>query len=306
MSTTISLTRNMIAVAIAQIAEPGDKLLLQVLQSYPGDRIDAYTAFLADLQSDSVALPRGSDINDQDTVTMWKQRLSITVMNHGDQLMISSRMTVILPGEPDWPAGLDRLQLEAPRVLFALGNTGLITSPRPRVSIVGARAATAYGENITMELAQNLCDKGVTLISGAAYGIDGMVHRAALASNGSTIAVVAGGLDRLYPAGNASLLQLIGTAGLVLSEMAPGMPPTKHRFLQRNRIIAALGEALVIPEAGARSGSLNTAYWADKIGTPIGALPGPITSAASQGSIGLIRSKQARLLMDAADVLELL
>jgi DNA processing protein len=142
-------------------------------------------------------------------------------------------------------------------------------------------------------------------VSGAAYGIDGMAHRAALASGGVTVAVLAGGLDRFYPSGHEALLTRIVESGLVLSEVPPGTPPTKWRFLQRNRLIAALTCATVVLEAGWRSGSLNTAGHAAALGRPLGAVPGPVTSAASAGCHRLIREYDAVLVTNAAEMAEL-
>ena len=157
-----------------------------------------------------------------------------------------------------------------------------------------------------MELGAELTGRGVVVVSGAAYGIDGVAHRAALAAGGPTIAVLAGGVDRSYPAGHAELIDRIGANGAVLSELPPGSAPTRWRFLQRNRVIAALSEATVVVEAGARSGSLNTAAHAATLGRPVGAVPGPVTSAASAGCHRLLREFGAECITSADDVLELI
>jgi DNA processing protein len=156
-----------------------------------------------------------------------------------------------------------------------------------------------------MEASAGLVDRGYTIVSGAAYGIDGMAHRAALASNGQTIAFLAGGVDRFYPSGHDALLTRIVEAGAVVSELPCGSPPTKWRFLQRNRLIAAASQATVVLEAGWRSGSLNTAGHAATLGRPIGAVPGPVTSAASVGCHRLIREFDAILVTNAAEMAEL-
>jgi DNA processing protein len=144
-----------------------------------------------------------------------------------------------------------------------------------------------------MEASAGLVDRGYTIISGAAYGIDGMAHRAALASQGLTVAFLAGGVDRFYPSGHDSLLTRIVENGAVISELPCGSPPTKWRFLQRNRLIAAASVATIVLEAGWRSGSLNTAGHAATLGRPLGAVPGPVTSAASAGCHRLIRDYDA-------------
>jgi DNA processing protein len=171
--------------------------------------------------------------------------------------------------------------------------------------MVGARASTGYGEHVTMELTAGLVDQGVAIVSGAAYGIDGMAHRAALASGGTTIAVLAGGIDRLYPSGHDALLQRIIETGLVLTELPCGFAPTKWRFLQRNRLIAAASEATVVVEAGWRSGSLNTAHHALELDRPLGVVPGPITSASSAGCHRLLRETPAVCVTSAEEILSL-
>jgi DNA processing protein len=173
------------------------------------------------------------------------------------------------------------------------------------IALVGARAATGYGEHITMEASAGLVDRGYAIVSGAAYGIDGMAHRAALASHGQTVAFLAGGVDRYYPSGHEALLTRIAEQGAILSELPCGSPPTKWRFLQRNRLIAAASGATVVLEAGWRSGSLNTAGHAGQLGRPTGAVPGPVTSAASAGCHRLIREQNATLVTNADEMAEL-
>lgn len=173
------------------------------------------------------------------------------------------------------------------------------------IALVGARAATGYGEHVTMEASAGLVDLGYTIVSGAAYGIDGMAHRAALASSGQTVAFLAGGVDRFYPSGHDALLTRIVDAGAVVSELPCGSQPTKWRFLLRNRLIAAASQATVVVEAGWRSGSLNTAGHAAALGRPLGAVPGPVTSAASAGCHRLIREFDAICVTNAAEMAEL-
>lgn len=156
-----------------------------------------------------------------------------------------------------------------------------------------------------MEASAGLVDRGYAIVSGAAYGIDGMAHRAALASGGRTIAFLAGGPDRFYPSGHDALLTRIVETGLVVSELPCGQPPTRWRFLQRNRLIAAASLATVVMEAGWRSGSLNTASHAGVVGRPIGAVPGPVTSAASAGCHQLIRAGKAELVTNADEMAQL-
>lgn len=138
------------------------------------------------------------------------------------------------------------------------------------------------------------------------YGIDGAAHRATVLSGGTTVALLAGGADRAYPAGHSALLERIAETGAIVSEVPCGAAPTKWRFLARNRLIAALGGATVVVEAGRRSGSLNTAAHAATLGRPIGAVPGAITSAASAGCHRLLREFDARCVTSVDEVMELL
>ncbi|MFC4139236.1 MULTISPECIES: DNA-processing protein DprA [unclassified Microbacterium] len=219
-----------------------------------------------------------------------------------DAEAVGARM--LLPEDPDWPAGLDDLGPHAPLMLWVRGATEALVAEEA-VSIVGARASTAYGENIAAELAGDLAATGVSVVSGGAYGIDGTAHRAALGVGGTTVAFLAGGVDRSYPAGHHQLFERIRTGGAVVSEVPCGSAPTKWRFLQRNRLISATGLATVVIEAGRRSGTLNTAGHAAALGRPLGAVPGPVTSAASAGCHRLLREFDAICVTSAAEVREL-
>lgn len=214
----------------------------------------------------------------------------------------------ITPEDDEWPteafSELRALNTE-PYGLWFQGRADLLLDSTQRISFVGARAATGYGEHVTWEMVTDLSTTNA-IVSGAAYGIDGAAHRATLAAEGNTVAVLAGGVDRYYPAGHQELIAQIAKKGTVVSEMAPGSAPTKWRFLARNRLIAALGSAVVVVEAGNRSGSLNSAGHANRIGRPVGAVPGPVTSPASAGCHRLIREYGAALVTDATDVRELL
>ena len=212
---------------------------------------------------------------------------------------------LLVPGDPDWPVGVDDLGAHAPLALWLRGRPETLATAGSSIALVGARAATGYGEHVAMEASAGLVDRGYTIISGAAYGIDGMAHRAALASSGETIAFLAGGVDRFYPSGHDGLLSRIVDAGAVVSELPCGSPPTKWRFLQRNRLIAAASLATVVLEAGWRSGSLNTAGHAAALGRPLGAVPGPVTSAASAGCHRLIRDFDAVCVTNADEMAEL-
>jgi DNA processing protein len=211
---------------------------------------------------------------------------------------------LITPEHPHWPTGFADLGPSAPHALWARGNTALLVAPKS-IAVVGARAATGYGEHVCMEIVAGLIGRGHTIVSGAAYGIDGMAHRAALASDGPTVAYLAGGVDRFYPTGHDALLTRIVTDGVVASEMPCGSAPTKWRFLMRNRLIAAGSTTTLVVEAGWRSGSLNVAGHAKALGRPLGAVPGPVTSPTSAGCHRLIKEYGAHIITDATDAAEL-
>lgn len=206
----------------------------------------------------------------------------------GNLRMLKGRL--LIPSDPEWPEGLLRLETEMPFCLYVRGPMALSRSSSGAVSIVGARAASSYGEHVAAELAIGCADRGIAVISGAALGIDAAAHRGALAVSGPTIAVLAGGIDNAYPPGNALLIGEVARFGALVSEVPPGVTPTKWRFILRNRIIAALGGATCVVEAGSRSGTIGTANWAARLGVPVGAVPGPVTSPSSYGAHRLLRN----------------
>lgn len=238
----------------------------------------------------------------------WRPRWDHAAITHALRLAATAGVRLLTPDDTTWPAPLDDLGEFAPLCLWVRGEPSHLTGGPGAYSaaIVGARAATSYGEHVALELAADLAGSGVRVVSGAAYGIDGAAHRAALATNGATIALLAGGVDRPYPAGHTDLLNRIAASGTVVSEVPCGSAPTKWRFLARNRLIAALADATIVVEAGWRSGSLNTAHHAAALGRPLGAVPGPITSAASAGTHRLLREVGAQCITSGDDIRELL
>jgi DNA processing protein len=196
-------------------------------------------------------------------------------------------------------------ELIPPLALWVKGAGELALAAVRSVAIVGSRAASSYGEHVTAELAFGLARRDVVVVSGGAVGVDAMAHRAALAAEGSTTIVSAGGVDRPYPSANAALFDHAAAAGLVLSESPPGSAPHRHRFLTRNRLIAALATGTVVTEAAVRSGALNTASHCARLGRPLMAVPGPVTSAVSAGCHRLLRDDDspARLVTSVDDIL---
>ena len=234
----------------------------------------------------------------------WKPRAAAGSVLDALRSAAEVGAALLIPGDPDWPRALDDLHINAPAALWVRGDVRLI-GDRAHLAVVGARAATAYGDLLAAEIAGDLADTGTVIVSGGAYGIDGAAHRAALGVGGPTLAFLAGGVDRAYPAGHADLFRRIVDHGAVASELPCGAAPTKWRFLARNRLIAALGDATVVVEAGWRSGSLNTAGHASMLGRPLGAVPGPVTSAASAGCHRLLREYDAVCVTSSSEVREL-
>lgn len=198
-----------------------------------------------------------------------------------------SKIATILPGENKYSEQLS-LIAKPPKKLYLVGK--LPEKRLPTVAIIGTRKPTAYGKEVTTRLAESLARRGVVVISGLALGVDAIAQKAALSAGGTTIAVLANGLHRIYPATNRQLgLDIVAGGGAILSEYEDGVEPMQYRFLERNRIVSGLADAVIITEAAARSGTLNTAGHAIEQGRELYAVPGPITSPMSTGCNSIIR-----------------
>lgn len=176
------------------------------------------------------------------------------------------------------------------KALYGLGNAELLSNVYRRIAIVGTRKPTAYGRRMAYDIAKALGKAGVCVVSGMALGVDAQAHRGALESGGMSIAVLASGVDHVYPKANASIYNALATEarGLLLSEYPAGTLPKSYQFPQRNRIISAIAEAVIVIEAAERSGALITATHALEQGVSVYALPGPVTSPMSAGTNRLI------------------
>lgn len=220
----------------------------------------------------------------------------------------------VCPEDSEWPTALaDLTHAEplhnrggSPLGLWVKGPHRIDEVCRSAAAVVGSRSATTYGASVASDVAAYLGEHEVTVVSGAAFGIDQAAHRGALAVNGLTVAVLACGVDRAYPSAHRNLLDYIAETGLVVSELPLGCAPTRVRFLSRNRLIAALARGTLVVEAAVRSGALNTANWTTRLNRVLMGVPGPVTSAPSQGVHELIRSRGATLVTRGEDVLELL
>lgn len=214
-------------------------------------------------------------------------------------------MYILKCGEPDFPAVFQQMA-DPPPQIFVEGSPLEELLPRPRLAIVGSRKISAYGKTVTARLAGELAELGVIIVSGLAFGVDAVAHRAALEAGGTTIAVLACGVDRPYPAANQRLgRDLIKQGGALVSEYPPGSIPYKQNFIARNRLVSAFSNGVLITEAAQKSGSLHTARFALEQGREVLAVPGNITSETSVGTNNLIKTG-ASVVMSAADILHAL
>jgi DNA processing protein len=301
-SATSSLDERTARAALSVLVEPGtpaaERVGREILASGP-------TAALSAIRS-------GSDALDPDR-RMFRRAPDVdgtAVLARG--VAVDARFCC--PGDSEWPSAVNILEVtldSSPRSgppplgLWIRGGADLAADTDRSVAVVGARAATEYGVRVATELGAELAAAGWTVVSGAAYGIDAAAHRGALAAGGTTVAVLACGVDTTYPSGHGGLLQRIAATGIVVSELPPGSRPSRSRFLARNRLIAAMTRGTVVVEAAVRSGALNTAGWALDVGRDILAVPGPVTSALSVGCHELVRKGAAALVTDAHEVIDI-
>lgn len=283
---------------------------LLALLSAPNDKVTGQ--LLANFGAVEVVRLIESDVNvpgmNKVEAAIWRERTrpAMSIDRLVERIRACEQYEMIVPGDTSWPTAFNDLGHQAPYVIWAKGDLSqLAATPHSLVAITGARASTSYGQQVAEDIAGGLAHDKYVCVAGGAYGIEAVAHRSALAAGGNTIAVLASGIDRAYPAGHADLFERIEQRGLIMSEVPPGLGPTRQRFLDRARLIAALSGTTVVVEAGARSGSLEVARQAQNLGRAVGAVPGPITSAASCGSNLLIRTGSAKLVTSTEDVNQL-
>ncbi|MGK0721108.1 DNA-processing protein DprA [Leucobacter sp. W1478] len=294
-------------IAWSRIAEPGDGVAGELLAALGAEfALQLLIQGATPVQLRNSAAEGGVNLGTraaESALGRWLPRVDRAETIRDIERGIEAGLRVILPDDESWPILLDDLGPHAPLLLWVRGDPAHLATPS--LSVVGARAATGYGTHVTAEIVDGVCAAGFSIVSGAAYGIDAVAHRTALAAETPTVAVLAGGADRAYPQSHDGLLGKVSETGAVCAEMVPGAAPTRWRFLQRNRIIAALSSATLVTEAGVRSGTLNTAGHAAELGRSLGAVPGPVTSAASAGCHKLIREYGAALITNAREACEL-
>jgi DNA processing protein len=290
-------------VALSFLAEPGDQVLGAALRSRTAaEMLAAVTGSDASGGAVLTAVAEGQELSR--AMGKWRTRIGLVPSVARFAAWQEAGLRLVCPGDPEWPTQLDDLGDGRPLLLWLRGSADLRFSCLRSVAVVGARAATGYGLSVGLQLAASLAERGVTVVSGGAYGVDASAHRGALAADGLTIAVLAGGLSYGYPRGHAELFAAIAAQGILVSECPPEQAPTRPGFLIRNRIIAALGRGTVVVEAALRSGALNTARHTRELCRPVMAVPGPVTSDMSAGCHELIREYGAMCVTGASDVLE--
>ena len=300
--TTSSPDERAARAALSVLVEPGtpaaEQVAREVLAAGPAAALAAIRTGSGPLDPDRRMFRRAPDVD------------GAAVLERG--VAVGARFCC--PGDAEWPVGLDTLEVTLdsssrygppPLGLWIRGDTNLAGATDRSVAVVGSRAATDYGMRVAADLSADLAAAGWTVVSGAAYGIDAAAHRGALAVGGTTVAVLACGVDTAYPTGHGGLLHRVAETGIVVSELPPGSRPSRLRFLARNRLIAAMTRGTVVVEAAVRSGALNTAGWALDIGREILAVPGPVTSAMSAGCHNLVRKGVASLVTDAREVIDI-
>ncbi|GAA4259847.1 DNA-processing protein DprA [Dactylosporangium darangshiense] len=223
---------------------------------------------------------------------------------------------IVTPADHEWPPALadlaaishdhspDRRDTDPPLCLWLRGPLRLAETLQRSVSVAGVRAMTGYGQYVASDFAYGLAERGWTIVSGGALGVDVTAHRGALAGGGATIAVLACGIDRAYPAANAAVLEHIGADGLLVTEWPPGTQPRQTQFLARNRVIAAATRGTVMIEAGARSGARNTLGYARLLQRAAMVVPGPVNSAMSAGCHIELRQPDTVLVTGVEEIIE--
>jgi len=286
--------------ALTYLAEPGDPWLAELVRDC------GPVQALAAIRAGRFPGGRRREAAER-AMARWRLRLAGVPEPNEVAHHFARGIRLITAADAQWPDGLAELGVNQPYAIWLRGAaTDLAALCRRSVAIVGSRAATAYGTYMATELAASVAARGWTVISGGAYGVDGAAHQGALAAPGATVAVMACGIDRAYPAGHTDLLDEVATAGAVISEWPPGQGVSRLRFLVRNRVIAAMARGCLVVEAGRRSGALNTARHARDLGRPLMALPGPVTSDLSAGCHSIIRDWQGTLVTSADEAIEAL
>jgi DNA processing protein len=290
-------------IALSFVAEPGDLVLGALLRAC--GPADAFAAICDGRPPEPAgAAGLGGVPGLGRAIGRWAGRLGSVPADSRLAAWERAGIRIVCPGDPEWPTQLDVLGDARPLVLWLQGSADLRFACLRSISVVGARAATGYGQHVATEMAAALAERGWAVVSGGAYGIDSSAHRGALGAEGITVAVLASGLSYAYPKGHHELFAAVAGQGVLLSEWPPDRAPTRPGFLVRNRVIGALSCGTVVVEAALRSGALSTARHARELCRPLMAVPGPVTSEQSEGCHEIIREWGAVLVTRAQDVVE--
>jgi DNA processing protein len=289
-------------IALSFVAEPGDLTLGGMLRT--SSPAEVFAAVRDGQPPGPHAGGGGSRSGLARAMQRWAARLGAVPSASRLAEWQREGMRIVCPGDPEWPSQLDALGDARPLLLWVRGSADLRFACLRSVSVVGARAASAYGLHVATEMAAALAERGWAVISGGAYGVDASAHAGALSAEGITVAVLASGLSYGYPKGNHELFAAICGQGCLVSEWPPDRGPTRPGFLVRNRVIGALSCGTVVVEAALRSGALSTARHARDLCRPLMAVPGPVTSTQSEGCHEIIREWGAVLVTRAQDVIE--
>ena len=279
------------------LVEPGDRIAGALIAEFGA--VGALEKFLTRNSNEIEAVDSKSIA---EAFERWTPRYSVDLTESKISEAGHHDLKVVIPSDELWPERLNDLGAHRPVLLWYRGCVERFQDLSRAVGVIGSRNATAYGQRVTYDVAETLAREHAAVVSGGALGVDAIAHRATIQCGGVTVGFMAGSLDNPYPSANLDLFEKISHGGLLLSEMTPGSRPTRWRFLQRNRLIAALSEALVVTEAGWRSGSINTVNHAGDLGRTVFAVPGPITNPASAGCNRLILDQKAQLLLDVQDL----
>lgn len=278
-------------IALAHAVEPGDARLGALVAGV--GPVEA----LARIQSSTTGVAHSEGA---------RLRLAAACVDEAEERAAAVGGRIVTRVDREWPTQLDGLGDQAPMALWIVGAANLRLIALRSLAMVGARACTAYGEEVARAWAADLAGDGWCVVSGGAFGIDAAAHRGVLDARGVTMCVLAGGVDMPYPRAHDLLIARIADEGLVVSESPPGESVRRQRFLSRNRVIAAVSRATLVIEAASRSGTIATARAAAAMNRPVLAVPGPVTSPASAGCHRMIRDEAAILVESAQDVIELL
>ena len=275
-------------IALACVCEPGEAGLADLIQARGPSALVA--AFLA---GRSVPIPRAAAIGAR-----------LAELDLAEHLTRAEDLgcRIVVPGDLEWPGRIDDLGPQRPLALWCWGEANVRLHAVTSISMVGARACTRYGEMVAREWSACLASENVSIVSGGAYGIDSAAHRGALSVDGSTICILAGGVDQPYPRGHEGLFSQIMERGVLVSEAPLGETVRRRRFLTRNRLIAAISSATCVVEAAHRSGSARTASYAADLHRPVLAVPGPVTSETSVGTHRLIAEQIATIAAEVQDL----